>query len=132
MGILQKSIFGIIRLDDINPYNNEKGAISFYMKNGGNEDYKLTIIQDDVIGYAGVEEIKMNMKIEGTITTSKIQDWTQNGYIGVEFDLTNDRVLQREINGNKITEIGEVYVRYGRIHIKKSEDTDRNLPLSQF
>lgn len=132
MGILQKSIFGVIKLDSINPYNNEGGAISFYMKNGGNEDYKLTIIQDDVIGYAGVEEVKMNMKIHGTITTSKIQEWTQNGYIGVEFDLTNDVVLQREINGDKITEIGEVYVKYGRIYTKKSEDTKDNLPLSQF
>lgn len=132
MGILQKSIFGVIKLEKINPYNNEGGDISFYMKNGGNEDYKLTIIQDDVIGYAGVEEVKMNMKIHGTITTSKIQEWTQNGYIGVEFDLTNDVVLQREINGDKITEIGEVYVKYGRIHTKKSEDTRRNLPLSQF
>ncbi|MFO8114692.1 MAG: hypothetical protein R6U01_04925, partial [Halorubrum sp.] len=75
MGILQKSIFGVIKLEKINPYNNENGFISFYMKNGGNEDYSLNIIQDNVIGYAGVEEVKMNMKIHGTITTSKIQEW---------------------------------------------------------
>ncbi|MFW5871748.1 MAG: hypothetical protein ACOCUT_01440 [bacterium] len=135
MGILKKSIYGIIKLSSINPYNNNDGYVNVELSNvSSSEDYNLTILQDsDIIGYAGDKKLSAGLYIYGKMRPSDINAaWSDNGFIGIEFDFNDDLILQRQLDGSEYVIIGEAYNKFSRTNLSKKEEQIKDLPNSVF
>lgn len=122
-------LLGIINLNKINPYGSD-GDIDIHLTNGGNGDYKLSIVQDEVIGYAGEDEMEIGQTILGKIRLTAIQDWTEGNWIGVEFQISRNNIVQVELAGKREVKIGEVHRTIGNEHTKREYKS--NLPFSKF
>jgi len=127
-----KKIFGIINLAKIDPYNNKDGFVIFYLSNSQtNDDYRLTIMQDDnAIGAAGEEGIDAKSSVSGRFNPYFIKyEWLSNGHIGIEMNLKNSSLYQREIGGFDGVKIGDVWT---TLRLSEKKETDNNLPFSVY
>lgn len=135
MGILKKPIYGIIKLSNINPYKNKDGYVDVELSNvASNEDYSLTILQNNnIIGYAGEKKLSTGLYIYGKIRPSDINtEWSENGFIGIEFDFNDDLILQRQLDGSEYVIVGESYNKFSRTNLSKNEEQIKDLPNSVF